>query len=493
MCILERSGTTGVVRTVIWIIVIICLGLVQLGLFGTLVFLENRNPSKTVAWLIVLMLLPLLGFLLYLVLGSSVRKRRLFKHKHLEGDQLESIVQRQLQQLSADEVLFGHDVEQNQRLVRLLLNNAKSPVTNNNNFQVLTDGQQKFQALFAELEKATDHIHLMYYIFKDDQIGKDTQQLLMRKRAEGVEVRVMVDGLGSHGTKSSFFQEMRDVGIKVAVFFPVQFPFLSNRLNFRNHRKIVVVDGKVGLLGGMNIGDEYLSRDPKLGYWRDTHLLVRGDSVQVMQRTFLNDWFFVTREKITDPKYYPRAERVGNMLVQIVPSGPDAEFESIRQMFFAACATAERRIYLETAYFIPDDSIIMALKTAALSGVDVRLIVQGVPEYKLTYWASRSYFSEMLDAGVKIYQYQKGIMHAKVLLVDDEIAVLGSANFDIRSFLLNFEIGAFFYSREFARRLEDDFEQDLQNSLQVELASFRNRPLPERLKESGARLLSPLL
>ncbi|ASS77258.1 cardiolipin synthase [Tumebacillus algifaecis] len=475
-----------------WIIVL-GLGVLQVVLVGAVIFLENRNPGKTISWLIVLTVLPILGFVLYLLLGRNVQKRRMFRHKHLKGNRLESIVEQQLQQLSEEELLPGYGMEQKKRLVRLSLNNSLSPLTSNNRFTVLTDGQQKFKELFAELERAEDHIHLMYYIFRDDEIGQDTRKLLIRKRQEGVEVRVMVDGLGSHKTPKAFFQEMERAGIEVAVFFPLKFPFLTNRLNFRNHRKIVVIDGKVGFLGGMNIGDEYLSRDQKLGFWRDTHLAVHGDSVQMLQRAFLNDWFFVTRKPINAPKYYPKPEQAGTMLVQIVPSGPDAEFDSIRQMFFTACATAEKRIYLQTAYFIPDDSIIMALKMAALSGVDVKLIVQGVPEYRLTYWASRSYFTELLSAGVKLYLYQKGILHTKVLLVDDEVGCLGSANFDIRSFLLNFEIGAFLYNHEFVERLTKDFVQDLQDSVQVEQEVYFNRPLKDRLRESGARLLSPIL
>jgi cardiolipin synthase len=482
-----------VVKTIIWMI-LLCLGLTQLYLIGTVICLENRNPGKTVAWLIVLTLLPILGFLLYWVVGRNAKKRKLFRHKHLKGGHWEAIVLKQQKRLTEDQALFCKGVDQKMRLLRLSLKSSLLPLTCKNRFQVLSSGQEKFRVLFEELEKAKDHIHLMYYIFKDDQIGKETREILLRKKREGLEVRVMVDGLGSHSTPKSFFREMEKAGIEVAVFFPVRFPFLTSRLNYRNHRKIVVIDGKVGFLGGMNIGDEYLSRDQKMGYWRDSHLLLEGESVQLMQRTFLNDWYFVTKKAVSGEKYYPPSSNEGcDLLVQVMPSGPDAECDSIRQMFFSACATAEKRIYLETAYFIPDDSILMALKAAALSGVDVRLIVQGVPEYKTTYWASRSYFEELLDAGVKVYQYQKGILHSKVLIVDDEVGALGSANFDIRSFQLNFEILAFLYDREFVERLMEDFVTDLENSTLVQVQEFRSRPLSDRLKESGARLLSPLL
>ena len=254
----------------------------------------------------------------------------------------------------------------------------------------------------------------------------------------------------------------------------------------------MVVDGKVGFIGGMNIGDEYLSRDKELGFWRDTHLQVEGESVHLMQMAFLNDWYYITLEPITDPKYYPTVPTIGHQLTQIVASGPDSDWESIRQVFFTALATAEKKIYIETPYFVPDESIILALKTAALSGLDVRLIVQGVPEYRVTYWASRSFFDELLKAGVKIYKYRKGILHAKVMLVDDVVGVVGSANFDIRSFQLNFEISALIYNRDVVARLEEDFWCDLADSVQVIREQFEHRPLSERLKESGARLLSSL-
>lgn len=478
---------------IIWLIIVLAAAMLVLLLVGTVIFLENRNPEKTVAWLVVLAVFPIIGFFLYLTFGRNVRKRKLFHHKHIGEEKLERIVGKQIRKLSEDEMLQEQGISQKRRLVRLLLENASSPLTSNNKVEVLTNGRQKFAALFEALEAAKDHIHLQYYIFKDDQIGQETRDLLVRKRAEGVEVRVMVDGLGSRKIPEEFLVSMRQAGINVELFFPVRFPFLSIKLNFRNHRKVVVVDGKVAFIGGMNIGDEYLSRDSKMGFWRDTHLRLHGQCVHQLQMTFLNDWYFITREKIEGDKYYPPADSVGTQLTQIVASGPDSDWQSTQQTFFTALATAEKRIYIETPYFVPDESITVALKTAALSGLDVRLIVQGVPEYMLTYWASRSYFDELLKAGVKVYQYQKGILHSKVLIVDDVVGAVGSANFDIRSFQLNFEVSALIYNAEFVQRLEQDFWQDLADSLEVHRDRYATRPLSERLRESGARLLSPLL
>ena len=468
------------------------LALVGILLVGTVIFFENRNPEKTVAWLIILAVVPVLGFFLYLVLGRNARKHKLFHHKFIGGQRLQRVVTEQARHLTEHDVYLG-EVQRKKRLVHLLLHNAKAPLTANNRMQVLTNGQDKFAALLEALRKATHHIHLEYYIFKNDEIGHETHEILRQKAREGVEVRVIIDGLGSRKIPKEFLRTLEQDGVQVKMFFPVRFPFLTSKLNFRNHRKIVVVDGRVGFLGGMNIGDEYLSRDPHLGFWRDTHLQLEGDSVHLVQMTFLNDWYFITRQTIEGRAYYPRPDEFGQQLVQVIASGPDSDWESMRETFFTALATAERKIYIETPYFVPDESIIMALKTAALSGIDVRLIVQGIPEYKLTYWASRSYFEELLRAGVKVYKYYKGILHSKVILVDDVVGIVGSANMDIRSFQLNFEVSALSYNREFVERLEEDFRMDLEECQQVHYEQYQRRTLSDRFKESGARLLSPLL
>lgn len=488
----NRERERVVVRIVWTIVILFLIAIAVLLLVGTVIFLENRNPEKTVAWLIVLIALPFIGFMLYLVFGRNARKRKLFYHKHIGESHLKRIVFEQTQRLIDAEVV-QRGSGRLLRLMRLILNSADAPLTAHNRVQVLTDGPSKFKALFDELERAEHHIHLEYYIFKEDEIGRDVQRLLIEKALQGVEVRVLIDGLGSRKISKDFLGEMTNGGVQVAYFFPVRFPFITSKLNFRNHRKIVVVDGKVGFLGGMNIGDEYLSRKREVGFWRDTHLRLEGESVHRMQTIFLNDWYFITHQRIEDTAYYPPVQEFDKQYAQIVASGPDSDWESIRQVYFTALATARHKIDIQTPYFIPDESISMALKTAALSGLNVRLIVQGIPEYQLTYWASRSYFEELLQAGVKIYKYRKGILHAKAIMIDDEIGIVGSANVDIRSFQLNFEVSALVYDRMFVQRLQADFEQDLNDSVQVDLDVYKMRPLSDRYKESGARLLSPLL
>jgi len=464
----------------------------QLIFLGSVIFLENRDPTKTIIWLLILGALPVLGALLYVLFGHVVRKHQLSRHKQLRQEQTEEILKDLQVRPRAENIDQAGTIPMNKKLTKLLLKDADAPLTLNNRSEVLTNGQETFKALFTALEGAKDHIHLEFFIFHNDAIGQDILKLLIRKASEGVKIRVLVDGLVNRSLKKRF-RELKNVGVEAEGFYPVRFPFLSRQLNLRNHRKIVVVDGRVGFLGGLNVGDEYLSRNKKIGFWRDTFLKLEGDSVNFLQTVFLNDWNGVTHQNINDPLYYPRPQHFGHEMTQIAATGPDSDWGSMLQIFFVALTSAEDSIYIETPYFIPDEGSIMALKTAALSGLDVRIILQGVPDHKITFWASLSYVEGLLEAGVRIYQYQKGILHAKILILDGKIGVVGSTNFDIRSFSLDFEISAFIYNCKFAQRLEQDFHQDLANSKEILLEEYRQRPLSNRVKESSARLFSPLL
>ncbi|WP_282433444.1 cardiolipin synthase [Desulfosporosinus sp. OT] len=466
--------------------------LMQLVFLGSVIFLENRDPTKTIIWLLILGALPVMGALLYLLFGRVVRKHQLSRHKQGGQEQFEEILKEQQVRLKAEDIDRAGTISMNKKLAQLLLNDAAAPLTLNNRSEVLTNGPDTFKALFAALEGAKDHIHLEFFIFHYDAIGQDILNLLISKASKGVKVRVLVDGLANRSLTKRF-GELRKVGVEAEGFYPVRFPFLSRRLNLRNHRKIVVVDGRVGFIGGLNVGDEYLSRNKRIGFWRDTFLKLEGDSVNFLQNVFLNDWNGVTHQDINDLLYYPQPQYFGRQMTQIAATGPDSDWGSMLQIFFVALTSAEKTIYIETPYFIPDEGSVMALKTAALSGLDVRIILQGVPDHKITYWASHSYVEELLELGVRIYRYQKGILHAKVLILDSKIGVVGSTNFDIRSFSLNFEISAFIYDCQFALRLEQDFHQDLADSNEILLEEYKKRPLVNRVKESSARLFSPLL
>ncbi|ACL20863.1 cardiolipin synthase [Desulfitobacterium hafniense] len=466
--------------------------LLALSLALLIICLEKKNPEKTAAWLSFLALNPLLGMMIYLVFGCTPLKKSLFRSKHMPGEQLPALAHQQKQAFSENEIYIQESIDA-KGLSRLLLGKAFAPLSRNNSLTLLHNGDAKFAALLEDLEKAQDHIHMEYYIFHDDAIGRRVQQILIRKAGEGIKIRLMFDGLGSRSLAKNFLRELRAAGIELQWFLPLRFPRAFLTLNYRNHRKLVVIDGRIGYLGGINIGDEYLSRSAKYGFWRDTHLRLEGTSVHTIQETFFNDWYYLTGEIHRDPRYFPKEREDGEMLVQIIGGGPDSHYESIKELFFTMLSTAQKEIVVTTPYFIPDESMIMALKTAASRGVAVKIILQGKPDHKLPYLASSSYFRDLIPSGVEIYRYQKGILHSKVLTVDQEIGVVGSANFDIRSFQIDFELSAVIFGSDFAEKLVRDQEQDLQDSLQITQQDLQSRTPLLSLQIALARLLSPLL
>ena len=471
---------------------ILFITLTQIIFLGTVIFLENRDPAKTMIWLLILGVLPLFGALFYFILGRPYKRYGSAKHKKVSLEHLAKLRQYSPEFFLSENFSEDAPFPFQEKLAKLLFNNDYVPVTSNNRTEVLTNGEETFNSLFAEVEKAKQHIHLEYFIFKDDGIGQALLKILEEKAAAGVKVRILLDGLGSL-TLSKRVKKLRQSGIEVEWFYPLRFPFISSRLNLRNHRKIVVVDGQVAFLGGLNVGDEYLSRNKRFGFWRDTFLKLEGDAVHFAQMVFLSDWNCATKQDLEDRKYYPKPKQFGTQWIQIAATGPDANWESALLIYFSALASAEKKIYITTPYFIPDVSTLMVLKAAALSGLDVRIMFQGSPDHKITYWASHSYFEELLEAGVKIYHYQKGLLHAKILILDGKIGALGSTNFDIRSFSLDFEITAFVYDQVFAKRLEADFYNDIADSQEIVWEEYVKRPLFHRYKESWARLFSPLL
>lgn len=474
----------------IWSMLLL-LSLLQVIIIGRVVLLENRAPEKTMVWLIIFSLLPVLGFIIYVVFGRKTRGQ-LFRHKHLVNPRF-SHTPHQQTELEQGGMFLHLFTDSEEKLARLLMNSNNALLSGSNRVEILLNGYEKFQALFNALEGARHHIHLSYFIFKDDEIGEDVLKILSRKVAEGVEVRVILDGMGSLSVSGGFMRSMRQSGIQAEWFFPIRFPYITSKLNLRYHRKIVVVDGCTGFMGGLNIGDEYLSRDPKLGFWRDTHLKIEGEAVHSLQSIFLDDWFVVTHQEFKGAQYFPQTKIEQILPIQIVASGPDSKWTSISQGFFTAITFAKHSVYLETPYLIPNEGLIMALITAALSGLDVQLVVQGIPEHKLEYWAAHSYYEQLLQAGVKIFEYMKGTLHAKVLLIDGRLASVGSANVNNRSLRLDFEVNAFIYDQHVVKQLIQHFQQDLNESNEFIYETFQTRPDSERFKESVARLFSPLL
>lgn len=461
---------------------------------GLLIILERRDPSKTLAWLLILIFLPVAGFILYLVFGRQFRKRRITAKKKILNNYIYPLDD-SFQEYQENPLPNIKSLKEKNRLIELIYNNADFPPTLNNEIAVLTNGDEIFPAFLNAINEAKDHIHLETYILRNDNIGKAICELLCQKALEGVKVRLLYDGLGSRHLKRDFVKKLRTAGVETASFFPVNLPFLHRKINYRNHRKILVVDGKIGFVGGANIGDEYLGRNPNIGYWRDTHLQLQGHAVYFLQRIFLQDWYFTTKEsvKCAFSSLFPCKNSQGNQIVQITTSGPDTQWEAIMQVYYYTIATAEKSVLITSPYFIPNESILTALKTSALSGVDVKLLLPAKPDYKIVFWAAMSYLEELLEAGVEIYLYQKGFIHSKVLTVDEIVSSIGSANMDQRSFSLNFEVNAFIYDQETAQRLEKDFREDLKHAKKIELEAFKNRPLSHHFLESIARLFSPLL
>ncbi len=463
-------------------------------LISIIILLENRSPSRTLAWLLVLLWLPVVGIFLYLYIGQNHKKKKTFIKKSKQDYKILCHLLKEQASFTKYANLFHDNLTGIKgKLIPLLMNNTNSPITVNNESTVLQNGKETYEAMLEAIKSAKNHIHMEYFIIKDSEIGSKIKNALIERAKAGVKVRIIYDAVGCWRLKKDFFLSLRQVGVKIVPFLPVSIPLFGNRLNYRNHRKILIIDGILGFLGGINIGDEYLGKNNKMGFWRDTHLKIKGEAVYVIQTIFLMDWFFVTGEELDDSIYFPKQGNCGIQMIQIAASGPDSQWEAIHQAYFSAISSANQKVYITSPYLIPDDSILMALKTAAIRGVDVRVILPSRPDHKTVFWASKSHYKELLQAGVKIYEYKNGFIHGKVMLADEDFVSIGTANLDIRSFNLNFEINAFIYDPEVSEKMMFSFIDDFRNSKEVTLASYSNRPKVDRVKESIARLFSPIL
>lgn len=473
-------------RNILWINIIFAI---------LLVFFERRNPTSTWLWIMVLTFLPGLGFVLYLFIGQDLSKKRLFKTKEAEDYCFRDIVLAQEEQIDNDEYRYRDpNYIEYEDLIKMHLLSSESFFTQDNSVEIFYEGEEKFKALLESIDSAKNHIHIQYYIFKSDSLGKRVIDLLCKKAAEGVEVKLLVDGMGGRKLSRKDINRLKIAGAEIGVFFPPFVPLVSLRINYRNHRKICIIDGKEGFVGGFNIGDEYIGLSKKFGYWRDTHLKIKGSAISSLEWRFLLDWRFATGNEITQCQtYLSEKESLGNTGIQIVSSGPDSKWPSIKDGYLKMISNAREKIFIETPYFIPDDSIFEALKVAGLSGLDVRVMIPCKPDHLFVYWASMSYIGELLPAGVKFYTYEKGFLHSKVVLMDDFVSSVGTANLDIRSFKLNFEVNAFVYDESINLNLTDKFLNDLQYCKEITLEEYKNRSGIVKIKESFSRLLSPIL
>lgn len=447
------------------------------------VITDNRNPLKTTPWILILLFAPVIGIVFYFFFGQNLSKQKIISHR----------TRRRITTYPEQESATTPRIPENfLPLAHLLQHTIHAAPFYGSRITPYTDGATKMQALYEEIQQARHHIHLQYYIFSDDATGRQLQQTLIAKAQEGVKVRILYDDVGCSGVKRTFFDQMRAGGVEVYSFLHVRFPLLTSKVNYRNHSKIVVIDGRVGFFGGMNIADRYVL-GTAWGRWRDTHFKLEGSGVQGLQASFLSDWSATTKEQITSEEYYPQAECFTDDIMQVVPSGPFGQWRVLHQGMSFAFANAKRRIWIQTPYFLPTEGIQNALQTAALGGVEVRLMLPARSDSKIVGLASHSFLDAVIRAGVRVSFYTPGFLHSKLLIVDDTLTVAGSANMDFRSFEHNFEINAFIYDKEFNARMSAIYLDDYAHCRHVTPTQWFRRPRSRRLAESLMRLFSPLL
>lgn len=468
-----------------------------------IVFIERRNPAVTWAWVIIISFVPYFGFLFYLLFGLESRKHKAFSQKSLEDEKVfeeyskldyDSLhfLKDQEQCINLKNILKIKDAERLNDMIYLNYKSAQSAFTKNNSVKIFNDGKLKFESLLEDINNAQSFIHIQYYIVRDSEIGRRIIEALSKKAREGIDVRFFIDGMGCFSTPKKFFKPLTDAGGMLAVFQPPHFM----RFNFRNHRKIVIIDGITGYVGGFNIGDEYLGVTKRFGYWRDAHLRIYGDAVKQLELRFMMDWNYVMKSAPIpfNKENFPSVPHIlGGVSMQIVSGGPDTKWSNIHYAYSKMIFEADKSIYIATPYFVPDDTVFKALRIAALSGIDVRIIIPAHPDHPFVYWASLSYLGELLPAGVKCYKYENGFIHSKMILIDSVVSSVGTANMDLRSFDLNFEINAFMYDEKIARQLEEIFFSDLKDCTEITKLSYDERSGLTRFRESISRLISPLL
>lgn len=461
-----------------------------------IVFFQRRDPKSVWAWLLILYFIPVVGFIFYLLIGTDMHKQKMFRTKEIE-DKLSDSIRHQETIIRNQELTVPYpEMKDYGDLVLYHLHVSNAILTDDNEVQFFVDGKAKFDALIEDMRGAEHSIHIQYYIIKNDEVFQAILEVLKQKVREGVEVRILFDGMGGRFVKGSLWKELRGMGMHVAEFFPAIFGQLQLRVNYRNHRKIVVIDGKTGYVGGFNIAREYIGLDEKFGYWRDTHMRIRGSAVDALQVRFILDWNFAARNQTISFENYLTEPDVSSAVkcpVQIVTSGPDSLEQSIRNTYLRLIHKAKRSIYIQTPYFIPDEAIMSALAIAVHSGVEVNIMIPCKPDHPFVYWATYSYVGELVLQGANCYMYMEGFLHAKGIVVDEMVLCYGTANMDIRSFSLNFEVNAILYDEGKAKEMTEYFREDLKKSKQITKNMYLGRNLLVRIKEQVSRLLSPLL
>ena len=462
----------------------------------TVIFLERKNPSATLAWLMILFILPGFGIVLYIMLSQNISRHKIFKLDTFEEKRISETLSTQISDMKENKFVYSNISEARWKdMIRLNQLYGEAFLTQDNKVEIFTEGTKKFASILTDISNAQKSIHVEYFILKPDVVGMAFLDALTQKAKQGVEVKLLLDAMGSVYVKRRHLKALRKAGGSVAFFFPPKmFKFFNFKFNYRNHRKIAVIDSKIAYVGGFNVADEYVGISKKFSSWRDTHIRLQGGCVQDIDARFVLDLRFASKEDLAMPSDYfafPPFEH--NAGVQIISCGPDSPNTEVKLAYLKMIAGAQRNIYLQTPYFIPDDSIYEALKMAALSGVDVRIMIPNQPDHPFVYWVTYSNVGSLLDYGIKVYIYDKGFMHAKAMTVDGEISSVGSANFDIRSFKLNFECNAIIYDRTVTKKLESEFEKDMMSSFRLTPLIYRNRSTWVKFRESVGRLISDIL
>lgn len=482
-----------------WILTFEIVYIVILILVCMRIIYDTHDNTKTLAYLLLAVFAPIVGMIFYFSFGINYRKRKMYSKKLYTDEKL-------IKKLEADIVKYSKHtfdegnaaVQSNKELAYMLVKDKSSALTADNAVKLLVNGEMKFPEVIKALSEAKHHIHIEYYIYEDDEIGREIERILIQKAQEGVEVRFIYDDFGSRSIRKKLVPRLIEAGVQAFAFHEIIFIAFANRLNYRNHRKIIVIDGITAFVGGINVSDRYINKknDDRI-FWRDTHMRIDGLGVQYLQNLFMADWNFCSKENIEpNPSYFPKRSTVpkmGNKVVQIAASGPDCDSPTILYSMLQVINGAKEELCISTPYFIPGESIIDALKVSALGGLKVKLLVPGISDSDFVNAAARSYYNDLLGAGVEIYLYNKGFMHAKTMIADRKIAVIGTANMDHRSFDLNFEVNAIVYDEEFAQELYQTFDNDLKHSYQIDPISWENRPVYRKLLDKVARLVSPLL
>ena len=463
-------------------------------LIFTVIFNERKAPSATLAWIMVLAFIPIVGFIFYLVFNQNLSRRKISRLTEREEIAAGGALKKQMSAMDSGEYEFSSKSAVRWRhLIKLNQGYGRSYYTQDNSVRLFTDGRELLENMISDIKEARETINVEYYILKADKIGRRFINVLTEKAKEGVEVRLLLDALGSRYINRWVLKDYIRAGGKIGYFFKPKFIFFGIRFNYRNHRKIVVIDDKIAYTGGYNIAKEYVGEKKKFGYWRDDHVRIEGGAVFDLNARFVMDWRFTTKENIEliPDAFYDECK--GDKGIQIVSAGPDGPKEEVKRAFMRMITYAEKNVYIQTPYFVPDAPILEGLKMAAQSGVDVNVMIPCMPDHMFVYWATYSYVAELIEAGANVYIYDKGFLHAKVLAVDDEICTIGSTNFDRRSFKLNFEANAFIYDAEFTGKVVDSFEEDIKHSHRLTQELYDRRGAWIKIKEVFSRILSVVL